>query len=68
MFPRTDPRTEMCGGTSAAYRGRVCGMPVDTRFRERPADPLMCPECAIAYVTAVFPAAPDLRHEVRLRA
>jgi hypothetical protein len=82
MHAIPDPRGDVCWGTSATYRGRahlvpasrtvgLCGMPVDARFHERPSEPLMCPECAIAYVTAVFPAqaaASDLRHEVRLRA
>ncbi|UVS80217.1 hypothetical protein Actkin_03967 [Actinokineospora sp. UTMC 2448] len=75
-----DPRGEVCWGTSAVYRGRahlvpthrtagLCGMPVDARCVQRPAERVVCPECAIAYVAAVFPMpAPDLRHEVRLRA
>ncbi|WP_018683538.1 hypothetical protein [Actinokineospora enzanensis] len=88
-----DPRGEVCWGTSASYGGRahvvlmsgtsgLCGLPVETRYRERPHARTVCPECAIAYVAAVFPtdtaystditttsaAAPDLRHEVRLRA
>ncbi|WP_181043580.1 hypothetical protein V5P93_004900 [Actinokineospora auranticolor] len=49
----------------------LCGLPVDTRHRDRPPARTVCPECAIAYVAAVFPTgatAPDLRHEVRLRA
>ncbi len=47
MVPRTDPRTEVCWGISAAYRGRahvvpvsralgLCGMPIDTRFASGP--------------------------------
>ncbi len=77
-----DPRGAVCWGTGAGRGGRahvvltsrgtsLCGLPVDARHPERPDARTVCPECAIAYVAAVFPTqatAPDLRHEVRLRA
>ncbi|GAA2981489.1 hypothetical protein LV75_000770 [Actinokineospora diospyrosa] len=82
MMMNRDPRGEVCWGTGATYGGRahvvlmsgatgLCGQPVDTRYRDRPTARPVCPDCAIAYVAAVFPTeatAPDLRHEVRLRA
>ncbi|WP_026424074.1 hypothetical protein [Actinokineospora inagensis] len=82
MMTNRNPRVEVDWGTSMTAGGRahvllpagntgLCGQPVDTRYRDRPTARPVCPECATAYVTAVFPTeatAPDLRHEVRLRA
>ncbi|SES19172.1 hypothetical protein SAMN04487818_108244 [Actinokineospora terrae] len=77
-----NPRSEVCWGTNTTHGGRahvvlhgsstgLCGQPVDTRYQDRPTARPVCPDCAISYVAAVFPTevtAPDLRHEVRLRA
>ncbi|SDC17851.1 hypothetical protein [Actinokineospora iranica] len=82
MNPTEDPRGEVCWGISDAYGGRthlvllnyrvaLCAMPVDTRYRDRPSERMICPECAIAYIAAVFPAraiAPTHHHDIRLRA
>ncbi|MGQ0841506.1 hypothetical protein [Actinokineospora sp.] len=57
-------------GVSSIYRGRahllydhdragLCGLPTTEVFCQRPAA-LICPECAIAYVAAVFPSTPPV--------
>lgn len=39
-------------------RGRVslCGFPISFVTRDRPGTPRICPDCALAYVDASFPA------------
>jgi hypothetical protein len=36
----------------------LCGLPVHARFPNRPRQPaILCPECAIAFVGAIYPTA-----------
>lgn len=37
-------------------RASLCGLPVHRTYPRRPTNLLVCPECALAYVMAVFPA------------
>lgn len=36
----------------------LCGLPVSTLWPERPHGFRVCPECAIAWVSSIFPASP----------
>jgi hypothetical protein len=56
-------------GISRTYNGRahvvprgwkagLCTLPVDDKFEQRPYGYRICPECAIAWVSIVFPAVP----------
>lgn len=56
-------------GTSRTYRSRthivpprwnagLCGLPVHERWPQRPHGFRVCPECAIAWVTTIFPTSP----------
>jgi len=35
--------------------GGLCGLPVHARYTTRPEPPIVCPECALAFVRIVFP-------------
>lgn len=39
-------------------RVALCGLPIDRISQHRPQGPLVCPECAIAFVELAFPAIP----------
>lgn len=65
--PATRVRVEVEGADSAYYRARthlvprsealaLCGLPVQDRYPQRPAWLRVCPECALVFVTTVFPA------------
>lgn len=64
-----DRGTGVVWGTNRTYRSRthivplrwnagLCGLPVHDQWQRRPLGFRICPECAIAWVSRVFPTSP----------